>query len=257
MISDASIIGFRHDIFKILYQDPMAKTMTKEIGSITAAGVSGQPMPPGQPAEITGGDWAIAGGTGAYLGVTGQMGGQKGTASSVGIRAASVQEDPSQRKTNAKKASFPAPPPYFTGTMGLYVIPMIPPHIIEVFHAQSGNTPPKPVMQGNPARGGDSLILYATGLGPVSDQSGKPWPIGQPFPANATVISPVTVTIGNVSVPIALVPQSAQGLQGFSNVYSVGFMMPPGFSPGPLPGTTSIQISAAWIQSAVGTLYVH
>jgi hypothetical protein len=55
MISDAAITGFRHDIFKILYPDPLATTpMTMEIGSITAAGVSGQPVAPGGPPEIGG-----------------------------------------------------------------------------------------------------------------------------------------------------------------------------------------------------------
>ena len=70
MISDASITGFRHDIFKILYLDPTAPPMTPpttmEIGSITAAGVSGKPIPPGGPTDIVGGDWAITGGTGAF-----------------------------------------------------------------------------------------------------------------------------------------------------------------------------------------------
>ena len=53
MISDATITGFRHDIFKILYPDPMAPATTTpttmEIGSITAVGASGKPVPPGGP----------------------------------------------------------------------------------------------------------------------------------------------------------------------------------------------------------------
>ena len=256
MISDAKITGFRHDIFKILYPDPMAPTpITMEIGSITASGVSGQPFAPGGPLEVGGGDWAITGGTGAFLGVIGQMGGQGGAGGGA-IRAASVTEDPSLRRANAS--------PNDTATMFLYVIPMMPPQIIDVFHAASLNHPPRPVTQANPAKGGDTLILYATGLGPVRYQSGNAWvdvPIGQPFPANTTVISPLTVTIGDTPLPIALVPQSAQGFQGFSNGYSVEFIMPiiPNFPPGPIQGTiaTSIQISSAWIQSGKGTLYVQ
>ena len=251
MISDAAITGFRHDIFKILYPDPMATTpMTMEIGSITATGVSGQPAAPGGPPEIGGGDWAITGGTGAFLGLTGQMGGQGGAGGGA-IRAASVTEDPSLRRANAS--------PNDTATMFLYVIATMPPQVIEVFHAASGNQPPTPVTQGNPAKGGDSLILYATGLGPVRYQSGNAWvdvPVGQPFPANATVISPVTVTIGNTTVTIA--PQNAKGFPGFNNAYSVEFTMPsPPNPPGPLPGTTPIQISSAWIQSAVLPLHMQ
>ena len=60
MISDAPIIGLRYDHLKILCLDPMAPAttppMTMEIGSITASGVSGKPLSPGQPADITGGD---------------------------------------------------------------------------------------------------------------------------------------------------------------------------------------------------------
>ena len=56
--------GFRHDIFKMLNPDDSS------IGSIMTAGVSGKPTPPGNPPEIQGGDWAIIGGTGAFLGLS-------------------------------------------------------------------------------------------------------------------------------------------------------------------------------------------
>jgi uncharacterized protein (TIGR03437 family) len=258
VISDAAITGFRHDIFKILYPDPMAPATTPpttmEIGSITAAGCSGKPAAPGGPLAtdgtpvFVGGDWAITGGTGAFLGVTGQMGGQGGGGVGVipapVIRAASVTEDPSKRRINAL--------PNNTQTMFLYVIPMMPPQIIEVF-AVSQNHPPKPVTKAHPAKSGDTLILYATGLGPVRDQNGNDFPIGQPFPANATVISPVTVTIGNL-LPGTFAPQSAQGYQGFSNGYVVELILP-NFILGP-PETTPIQISSAWIQSAAVPLHL-
>ena len=276
MVSDAPIVGFRHDIFKILYPDtlptpppynaPVERLLsplppvTMELGSITAAGVSGQPVPPGGPLEIQGGDWAITGGTGAFLGVTGQMGGGEGGGA---IRMASVTEDPSQRRNNAANANPPA-----TATMGLYVIPLMPPQIINVFHDASGLNPlPMPVTLDNPAKVGDRLILYATGLGPVRYQDvNNDWvdvPIGQPFPPNATVISPVSVTINTTqflfglwnhfTVPIA--PQSAQGCQGFSNGYSVEFILP-GSSSIPFFGEASIQINSAWIPSAAIPLYM-
>lgn len=262
MISDPPIkmVGFRDDIFKMIYQDPLDPTGATfmEIGSITASGVSGQPMPPGQPSVITGGDWAITGGTGAFLGVTGQMGGQGGGTSKGNIRMASVTEDPSQRRNNAKNASSGGP---YTGTFGLYVIPMMPPQIIEVFHGETF----MPVTQANPATLGETLTLYATGLGPVRDQSGTAVPIGQPFPQNTTVIAPVTVTISNsetidndelVLTRATLTPVIAQGCQGFSNGYGVEFMLSD-FSPPVLPGgPTTIQISSAWIQSPAIPFYV-
>ena len=250
MISDAPIIGLRYDYFKVLCLDPMAPAttppMTMEIGSITASGVSGKPMSPGQPADITGGDWAITGGTGAFLGVTGQMGGGGGGGT---IRMASVTEDPSQRRNNAVNANPPA-----TATMGLYVIPLTPPHIIEVFHAAYGNNAPTPVSLAHPANVGETLTLYATGLGPVRYKNeASAWvnvPIGQLFPANTTVISPVTVTIGNRMAAI----QSATGYPDVSNGYSVEFIVPPVSTAGLT--ITSIQISSAWIRSAVVKLYV-
>jgi uncharacterized protein (TIGR03437 family) len=191
------------------------------------------------------------------------MGGQGGAAGSGVIRAASVTEDPSKRRTNAS--------PNNTQTLFLYVIPMMPPQIIEVFHAARRHPPHLPtlVTQDNPAKVGDTLILYATGLGPVRYQNeNNVWvdsPIGQPFPPNTAVISPVTITIGNVetidndvlvlTLGATVTPPNVQGVEGFSNGYSVEFILPD-FSPPGLPGTTTIQISSAWIQSAAFTLYV-
>jgi uncharacterized protein (TIGR03437 family) len=137
---------------------------------------------------------------------------------------------------------------------------MMPPQIIEVFHAASGNQPPKPVTHADPAAIGETLTLYATGLGPVRDPSGTSWPIGQLFPPNdtVTVISPVTITIGNVAMghtKSTVAPQSAQGVPGFSNGYAVEFVMPD-VSILAITRATTIQISSAWIQSAEVTLYV-
>ena len=234
LISDASITGFRHDIFKILNLDYTA------IGSIMAAGVSGQPFAPGGPTEIQGGDWAIIGGTGAYLGVSGQMGGQGGAGGGT-IRATSVREDPSLRRSLAGPGNFT--------TIYLYVIPMMRPQIISVFHAAVGNEPPKPVTHAHPAKAGDHLILYAAGLGPVTPNV----PVGEQFPPNpqSTVISPVTLTIGSTVIPIAT--GSAQGVPAFTNGYSVAFTVPTGVP----PGETSIQVTSAWIPSASSTILMH
>jgi hypothetical protein len=236
LISDASITGFRHDIFKILNPDDPAIA----IGSIMAAGVSGQPVAPGGPPEIHGGDWAIIGGTGAYLGVSGQMGGQGGMGGGdASIRATSVREDPSQRRILAGPSNIT--------TMYLYVIPMMRPRIISVFHVDAGNFL-TPVTSADPVKGGDQLTLFASGLGPVTDVA-----VGEPFPANPpTVISPVTVTIGDTMIPIA--PGDALGFPGSTNGYSVRFIVPAVIHfpplPNPLLGYTSIKVTSAWIPSA-------
>ena len=80
-------------------------------------------------------------------------------------------------------------------------------------------------------------------------------PIGQPFTENTTVISPVTVTIGNTTIPIA--PLSAQGVPGCSNGYSVEFTLPPDLSPVTYPEPMQIQITSLWIPSAVAYVYVR
>ncbi len=261
MIADVKIVGFRHDIVKILRPDPNDPTMWLEVGSITAAGVSGQPpIPPGGPLEIQGGDWAITGGTGAFLGVTGQMGGPGPPppgSTPPAARNTSVTEDPSYRRINISNAANASPPPPpATWTAYLYVIPLMPPQVVGVCHvAPPGHYLPPPVTYDNPASVGETLILYATGLGPVRYWNVDAWvdvPIGQSFPPGATVISPVTVTIGDTTIPSSAL--SAQGVPGFSNGYSVEFTVPSDFSSGAL---LPIQISSAWIQSAaVNALYV-
>jgi hypothetical protein len=69
MIADMTVTGHRQDIFKILATDGSV------IGTITATGFSGGTPSPGGASTQKGGDWAITGGTGAFLGVRGQMGG--------------------------------------------------------------------------------------------------------------------------------------------------------------------------------------
>lgn len=211
-----------------------------------AAGVSGQPIAPGGPLELLGGDWTITGGTGAFLGVAGQMGGQGGAGGGGGtIRAASVTEDPSQRRILANSTNIT--------TMFLYLIPNERPQIVAIFHAPSGNQAPTPVTPAHPARPNDQLLLYATGLGPVTPNV----PIGQPFPSNAApaVTSPVTITVGNAPA-ITIAPGNALGYPGYANGYSVLFAMPAGVSGQNHPRTASIQITAAWIPSAPATIDV-
>jgi uncharacterized protein (TIGR03437 family) len=239
-ISDASITGFRHDIYKILNPD------YTEVGSIMAAGVSGQPIAPGGPPDLLGGDWTITGGTGAFLGVTGQMGGQGGAGGGgATIRAASVTEDPSQRRILASSNNIT--------TMYLYLIPKERPRIVAIFHAPTGNHPPIPVTPAHPARPNDPLLLYATGLGPVTPNV----PIGQPFPATpaSAVVSPVVITVGNAP-PIAIPRGTAQGSPGYANGYSVPFTMPAGVASQNHPPTAAISITAAWIPSAPTALDV-
>src|SRR5260370_6423187 len=86
------------------------------VGTIVSLGCSGGPAPPGTPSAERG-NWAIVGGTGAFLGARGQVSGA-GAAFGVG-RAASMAEDPANRRTNGGG----------TSRFILHVIPMSVPQI--------------------------------------------------------------------------------------------------------------------------------
>ena len=67
------------------------------VGTIMASGLTAGPPPPGAPDEQMGDNLAVTGGTGAFLGVRGQMGFATILAPP---RAASATEDPSQRRVH-------------------------------------------------------------------------------------------------------------------------------------------------------------
>ena len=96
----------------------------------------------------------------------------------------------------------------------------------------------------NPARTGDRLQIYATGLGPLQ----VPVATGAPSPAASTVAIP-TVSIGGVFATVTY-----SGLApGFAGLYQVNVIVPAGLSTGNLP----LMISTAGFSSNVATLAVR
>jgi len=80
------------------------------------------------------------------------------------------------------------------------------------------------ITQQNPARGGDLIQIYATGLGATN----PPVASGEAAPASSTVTNPVTVTIGGVPASVLY-----QGLApGFVALYRVDAIVPSGISAG-------------------------
>ena len=76
----------------------------------------------------------------------------------------------------------------------------------------------------NPARPGDTLQIFCTGLGVVQEQVET----GAPAPSFSTVQLPVTVTIGGINAPV-----DYQGLApGFVGLYQVNVVVPSGVEPG-------------------------
>ncbi len=101
----------------------------------------------------------------------------------------------------------------------------------------------------NPARAGDTLVMYCSGLGPVDSAVTD----GSAAPLDRLVrtLSPVTVSIGGVSVPASfagLAPTFAVGL------YQVNVVVPAGVSAG---GSVPVTVTAAGQTSPTVTIAVR
>jgi uncharacterized protein (TIGR03437 family) len=172
---------------------------------------------------------AIAGGTGAYLGVRGQVTGYTAVAG----RYASTLEDPVNRRTHPGAAKW---------VRYIHLIPHTPPEVMSlptgpaVFHASDFSA----VTADKPARAGEQLIVRATGLGPVRPNldPGKPFP---PYPEGILheVNSPVDVTVNGKAAAVV----NKYGWPATTNVYRVDFVVPDGTA----AGMATLGLSVAWI----------
>jgi uncharacterized protein (TIGR03437 family) len=183
----------------------------------------------------TGNNHALMGGLGAFLNVTGES----VTTTLVPSRFASMSEDPSMRRINGGgklHATF-------------YIYPAVRPAIQmiadepAVYHTDSSLVTPV-----YPASPGETLIVRATGLGPVKPDLTPPGTERfTSFPVQE-VNSPVDVVINGREVPAT----SKVGWPGETDVYRVVFQMPPDVSSGP----ATIQLTAAWIPGPSVTITV-
>jgi hypothetical protein len=177
------------------------------------------------------GSHIISGGAGAFFGAHGEhRTGPRGYP--VPIRAASVAEDPSLRRTLGG------------GSWQAYIYLVLPvwPDVEmtsqgpAVYHADDYTQ----VTASKPARAGEVLIARAKGLGPTKPNL---MPVGlQPFSAVAPfeeVNSPIEVTVNGSATELI----SKIGWPGELDVYWVAFRMPGSIS----PGTAKLQLTAAWI----------
>jgi uncharacterized protein (TIGR03437 family) len=92
----------------------------------------------------------------------------------------------------------------------------------------------------NPARAGETLIVYAKGLGPTIPGLNP----GDVFPSErlAIAISPVEVLVNGKSSP----PINQVGVPGTSDTYRVDFRVPDDTA----AGMATLQLSAAWIKGS-------
>jgi hypothetical protein len=217
-ISDVTRAAVREQIFEIQQADGTP------VGTIVGLGLSGGPNPPGAPLAQLKGNWAIVGGTGAFLGARGQEGIGQNTA-----RAASMMEDPADRRINGGGTAR-----YF-----LSVIPMVTPEIVQtpdgpaVAHSSDFSL----VTKAKPAAAGEILSLFTNGLGPTIPEVDP----GQPFPTGvaSAVNSPIQVMVNGKPAQVL----GAVGYPGTTDGYQVNFRVPPDAA----KGATTIQVVVAWI----------
>jgi uncharacterized protein (TIGR03437 family) len=196
------------------------------VGSLYATGFSGGGAPPGAPQAVTSSNNAVVGGTGVFIGARGQLG--AGVPAS--FRNASVTEDPANRR-NLGGGSLP---------ILVHLIPMTRPEIVA-----TGGVPTiwhgdfTPVTPAKPARGGEVLIVRASGLGPTRPGLNP----GDLFPADTLqeVVSPVELTLNGQPAEIL----NKIGWPG-STDYRVDVRVPAGLA----MGTVSAQLSVAWISGS-------
>ena len=221
-IGDITRVAFGQSAWEILTADG------RQIGTVITTWLSGGTPPPGAPSICTAGNQAVVGGTGAFLGVRGFVC-QAPPPTPIASRSASVQEDPQNRRKNG-------------GGTNRYVMQLIPtfwPAIVmspdgpAVVHASDSSL----LTAANPAKAGELLSLYATGLGPTLPGVDP----GQPFPASprSFVNSPVTVTVNGTEADVLY----AGGYPGSVDGYQVNFRLP-----ATTTGQSMIQVSAAWIK---------
>jgi uncharacterized protein (TIGR03437 family) len=227
-IADTVRNGVAEATFEILKSDGTP------IGTIIAIGLAGGDAAPGSSSSVTGNNFVITGGTGAFLGVRGQMGVAANPPGVAVQRAASMTEDPANRRLNGGG----------TQRWVVHLIPMSAPQIVttasgpSVFHSDLS-----PVIAAKPAKAGEVLIVAATGLGPTVPGVDP----GQPFPTDSLfqVNSPVDVTVNGRPAEVI----SNIGWPGLVDTYRIDFRVPDGTT----AGMASIQITAAWIAgTAVG-----
>lgn len=92
-------------------------------------------------------------------------------------------------------------------------------------------TDPAQVPGAHPAKAGDIIVLYATGLG----QTDPPYQAGDIVPTAARLRDPVEVTVGGVTLPAGDVSYAGSAPTTISGLYQINVTLPTTLSPGNVP----------------------
>jgi uncharacterized protein (TIGR03437 family) len=231
-IADINRNNQNESAFEIMTLDGTA------IGTVVGTGLGNGPPPPGAPQLITQGNNPITGGSGAFLGVRGIFGQNVTNAQASALRVASMTEDPATRRLNGGARQ----------KFILYIIPMTRPEVVvnagapSVFHADF-----TAVTATKPAKAGEVLVLFASGLGATRPGVDP----GQPFPSDKPQIvnSPVQVLVNGIASEALY----AGGYPGAVDAYQVNFRVPDATA----GGRASIQLTAAWIPGSQVTIPIQ
>jgi hypothetical protein len=195
------------------------------VGTLVGSGLAGGSPPPGA-VGASASNIAITGGTGAFLGARGQM-----------VFLPTFQVLPLRDLQNWSAATSPSRRRELsmgTASFRIYLLPAERPTVLEVLHASGA-----PVTPAAPARKGETIVIRASGLGPVAPAL----PAGQAFPGDpfALVNSPVQAVIGSTTVDAAV----KIGWPGQTEIYRVDIVVPPNAP----PGEQTLRLFAAWVPS--------
>ncbi len=194
------------------------------VGTLILTGVTGGAPPLGAPKSGVNGNFAVIGGTGAFLGARGQ-------AATImnNRRATSTFENPINRRT------FPAG----LWKLAVQLIPMRTPEVTPtsngpaIVHSSDFSL----VTAAKPAHAGELLTLFASGLGPTRPGVDP----GQVFTASPAQLasSPIDVLVNGNAGEVLY----AGGYPNTVDNYQANFRIPNDTA----PGMTAIQLKAAWI----------
>lgn len=175
-------------------------------------------------------------GAGPGHAITGALGGFFGAIGShtpmttTGLRVASTAEDPANRRMLGGGKSKTT----------LYVYPRFRPAVHtgangpSVFHSDFS-----PVNSANPARPGETLVLAATGLGPVKPDLLPPGAAEFTASPAQEVNAPVSVVFNGADLPVT----NKIGWPGERHLYRVDFQVPSGAP----SGVATLHLMATWI----------
>lgn len=175
---------------------------------------------------------AVTGGVGAFFGIQGQM--ASGTSPNPrAVRVASMSEDPGNRRILGGG----------TSRIVFHLVPQQRPAVEAAFHGDFS-----PVTASSPARAGETLILRATGLGPLLPGMTPAGVDRFPDPP-VEVNSPIEATINGLPATVT----DKIGWPQETAAYRVDVKVPDGVP----SGEAVLQLTAAWIPGSTFKLAIR